>query len=306
VRLLDYECIRAPEADGGQRLVAFGKYAGVCGMIDCFRGFGARLLAMGFSTPFMGVASSYMYPSVVDAQEAVAKMGREIARVGVPKCVDRFNARGVGVDLSLPILNRDHVCFRFFELSIVLHAASLFFVYVSTHPSRRSLSPLVFCFTGNGNVTKGALEIFKLLPHEFVAPEDLPKLAGRADRFKVYGCMVTAKDMVAPMQPGATFNKADYYANPSSYVYSYFPSDSSSSSSSSSVSSSSFSSFSSSSFSSSSYIATTIRRFPPFVRTSARSMRPIAGIAPCFTNASRPTRACSSTACTGTPSTRAC
>ena len=87
VRLLDYECIRAPEADGGQRLVAFGKYAGVCGMIDCFRGFGARLLAMGFSTPFMGVASSYMYPSVVDAQEAIAKMGREIARVGVPKCV---------------------------------------------------------------------------------------------------------------------------------------------------------------------------------------------------------------------------
>jgi alpha-aminoadipic semialdehyde synthase len=56
---------------GGQRLVAFGKYAGICGMIDCFRGLGARLLALGFSSPFMGVASSYMYPSVADAQEAV-------------------------------------------------------------------------------------------------------------------------------------------------------------------------------------------------------------------------------------------
>ena len=71
VRLYDYECIRQPESDGGQRLVAFGKYAGICGMIDCLRGFGARLLALGFSTPFMGAASSYMYPSVVDAQEAV-------------------------------------------------------------------------------------------------------------------------------------------------------------------------------------------------------------------------------------------
>lgn len=165
VRLFDYECIRQPENEGGQRLVAFGKYAGVCGMIDCLRGFGARLLALGYSTPFMGAASSYMYPSVVDAQEAVAKLGREIARVGVPK----------------------------------------------------ALAPMVFVFTGTGNVTKGALDIFKLLPHEFVEPHELPTLAGRADRFKVYGCIVTAKDMVAPVQPGATFNKADYYANPQSY-----------------------------------------------------------------------------------------
>ena len=45
VRLFDYECIRAPENEGGQRLVAFGKYAGLCGMVDGFRGLGARLLA---------------------------------------------------------------------------------------------------------------------------------------------------------------------------------------------------------------------------------------------------------------------
>ena len=56
---------------GGQRLVAFGKYAGICGMVDCFRGLGARLLALGYSTPFMGVSSAYMYPSVDTAKLAV-------------------------------------------------------------------------------------------------------------------------------------------------------------------------------------------------------------------------------------------
>ncbi len=32
-----------------------------------------------------------------------------------------------------------------------------------------------------------------------------------------YGCIITAKDMVAPLQTGAVFNKADYYANPQNY-----------------------------------------------------------------------------------------
>jgi alpha-aminoadipic semialdehyde synthase len=37
-----------------------------------------------------------------------------------------------------------------------------------------ALHPLVFGFTGSGNASKGAQEIFDLLPHEEVLPEDLP------------------------------------------------------------------------------------------------------------------------------------
>ena len=37
----------------GQRIVAFGKYAGVVGMIDILHGMGLRLLALGHHTPFM-------------------------------------------------------------------------------------------------------------------------------------------------------------------------------------------------------------------------------------------------------------
>ena len=50
VRLIDYEKM---EDDQGRRLVAFGKYAGVAGMINILHGLGLRLLALGHHTPFM-------------------------------------------------------------------------------------------------------------------------------------------------------------------------------------------------------------------------------------------------------------
>ena len=47
---MDYECILDEDR---RRLVAFGKYAGVCGMINILHGLGVRLLALGHHTPFM-------------------------------------------------------------------------------------------------------------------------------------------------------------------------------------------------------------------------------------------------------------
>jgi alpha-aminoadipic semialdehyde synthase len=50
VTLIDYERI---VDDQGVRLVAFGKYAGVVGMINILHGLGLRFLALGHHTPFM-------------------------------------------------------------------------------------------------------------------------------------------------------------------------------------------------------------------------------------------------------------
>lgn len=50
IRFLDYE--KLTDADG-QRVVAFGKYAGVAGMVNILHGLGLRLLALGHHTPFM-------------------------------------------------------------------------------------------------------------------------------------------------------------------------------------------------------------------------------------------------------------
>lgn len=50
IRLLDYEKLTD---SNGQRVVAFGKYAGVAGMVNILHGLGLRLLALGHHTPFM-------------------------------------------------------------------------------------------------------------------------------------------------------------------------------------------------------------------------------------------------------------
>jgi alpha-aminoadipic semialdehyde synthase len=50
IRLIDYEKLMDAK---GQRLVAFGKYAGVAGMVNILHGLGLRLLALGHHTPFM-------------------------------------------------------------------------------------------------------------------------------------------------------------------------------------------------------------------------------------------------------------
>lgn len=49
IRLIDYERI---VDDSGHRQVAFGKYAGIAGMVNILHGLGLRLLALGHHTPF--------------------------------------------------------------------------------------------------------------------------------------------------------------------------------------------------------------------------------------------------------------
>ena len=84
VRLVDYEAITAGGVRGGRRLVAFGRFAGIAGMIDFLRGLGERYLGLGFSTPFLNIASTYTYPSLAAAYDAVRVCGEAIRRYGLP------------------------------------------------------------------------------------------------------------------------------------------------------------------------------------------------------------------------------
>lgn len=58
VRLIDYEKM---VNEAGQRVVAFGKFAGIAGMIDILNGIGLRLLALGHHTPFMHIGPAHNY-----------------------------------------------------------------------------------------------------------------------------------------------------------------------------------------------------------------------------------------------------
>ncbi|KAJ4792712.1 Lysine ketoglutarate reductase/saccharopine dehydrogenase [Rhynchospora pubera] len=170
VSLYDYELI---VGEDGKRLLAFGKFAGRAGLIDFLHGLGQRYLNLGYSTPFLSLGASHMYPSLAAAKSAVIAVGEEIATLGLPS----------------------------------------------------GISPIVFVFTGDGNVSQGAQEIFKLLPHTFVGVDQLPELYMGTDKnskstkrvFQVYGCIITSQDMVAPKDPTKSFSKADYYTHPEHY-----------------------------------------------------------------------------------------
>ncbi|KAL6911598.1 hypothetical protein ACP4OV_000403 [Aristida adscensionis] len=172
VSLFDYELI---VGDDGKRLLAFGKFAGRAGLIDFLHGLGQRYLSLGYSTPFLSLGQSHMYPSLAAAKAAVIAVGEEIATFGLPS----------------------------------------------------GICPIVFVFTGVGNVSQGAQEIFKLLPHTFVDAGKLPGISVAMNLskqsqstkrvFQLYGCVVTAREMVSHKDPTRHFDKADYYAHPEHY-----------------------------------------------------------------------------------------
>ena len=80
--LIDYERI---VDDQNKRLIFFGKFAGLAGMINSLWSMGERLKELGYNdNPFLGVRQSYQYASLTDAKEAVSAVGRQIAEKGLP------------------------------------------------------------------------------------------------------------------------------------------------------------------------------------------------------------------------------
>ncbi|TFG35060.1 hypothetical protein EU527_00225 [Candidatus Thorarchaeota archaeon] len=73
----------------------------------------------------------------------------------------------------------------------------------------KQLTPFIVGFAGYGNVSRGAQELFDILPHEVVEPENLAKLIPRKDL--LYKCVFKEKDTVRPIDPSEEFDLQDYY-----------------------------------------------------------------------------------------------
>ncbi len=78
--LIDYEKI---VNDQGQRLLFFGKEAGQAGMIDTLWALGQRWLRLGKKTPLSSIEQAYKYTSLVEAKEAIQKIGWRIHNEGL-------------------------------------------------------------------------------------------------------------------------------------------------------------------------------------------------------------------------------
>ncbi len=82
--LIDYEKITD---DAGRRLIFFGNWAGLAGMIDTLWALGRRLLAMGVETPFAAIEQAWKYPDAAAAKEAVSRAGAALRKKGLPKAL---------------------------------------------------------------------------------------------------------------------------------------------------------------------------------------------------------------------------
>ncbi|URE42381.1 Alanine dehydrogenase/PNT, N-terminal domain [Musa troglodytarum] len=172
--------------------------------------------------------SLFDYELIVgDSGKRLLAFGKFAGRAGLIDFLHGLGQRYLNLGYSTPFLSLG-ASHMYSSLAAAKAAVIAIGEEIATLGLPSGISPLVFVFTGDGNVSQGAQEIFKLLPHSFVDAQELPEIVGLAkDRaqhsgskrrvFQVYGCVVTCQDMVAPKDSTKTFNKADYYAHPDHY-----------------------------------------------------------------------------------------
>ena len=81
VNLIDYEKV---VDETGRRLIFFGRFAGLAGMINSLWSLGQRLKEFGHNTPFERIRQSHQYNSLEEAKQVIAGVGREVAMNGLP------------------------------------------------------------------------------------------------------------------------------------------------------------------------------------------------------------------------------
>lgn len=79
--LIDYERI---VDEYNKRLIFFGRYAGIAGMIETLHTLGQKLKLQGHRTPFEKIKQPYEYSSIDEAKNEIKDTGKKIKAEGIP------------------------------------------------------------------------------------------------------------------------------------------------------------------------------------------------------------------------------
>ncbi len=85
--LIDYEKITDEK---GFRLVFFGRFAGLAGMIDSLWSFGQRMKSKDINTSFNDIKKTIDYKNLDDVKSHFVKIGDKIRKEGFPKSISPF------------------------------------------------------------------------------------------------------------------------------------------------------------------------------------------------------------------------
>lgn len=91
--LIDYERVIDEQ---GKRLIFFGRYAGLAGMINSLWSLGLRLKEAGYDTPFSKIRQAHHYSSLAEARKVISEVGQEIAENGLPPALTPFTVAFTG------------------------------------------------------------------------------------------------------------------------------------------------------------------------------------------------------------------
>ena len=87
VTLIDYEKITDSDE---RRLVYFGKFAGICGLIDSLCYLGRKLEWQGIGNPFQSLSPAYHYGSLKEIIQLMPRISKEIKRRGFDRKISPF------------------------------------------------------------------------------------------------------------------------------------------------------------------------------------------------------------------------
>jgi saccharopine dehydrogenase (NAD+, L-lysine forming) len=79
--LIEYEKVIDEQ---GKRLIFFGKYAGLAGMINSFWALGLRMKDYGYLSKLLRIKQAHNYHSLKEAKDDVSAIGQKIAEEGIP------------------------------------------------------------------------------------------------------------------------------------------------------------------------------------------------------------------------------
>ncbi|XP_024028450.1 alpha-aminoadipic semialdehyde synthase isoform X1 [Morus notabilis] len=172
--------------------------------------------------------SLYDYELIVgDHGKRLLAFGKFAGRAGIIDFLHGLGLRYLSLGYSTPFLSLG-ASYMYSSLAAAKAAVISVGEEIATQGLPAGICPLVFVFTGSGNVSLGVQEIFKLLPHSFVEPSRLSELFEKAKDisqpartskriFQVYGCVVSSRDMVENKDSTKVFDKVDYYTHPEHY-----------------------------------------------------------------------------------------
>ncbi len=158
------------------------------------------------------------YEKVVDDEgKRLIFFGRQAGQAGMVDTLHALGKRlsGMGIDTPFSKLNMTH---EYHNYGRVREHVGAIGDEIEKNGLPKEITPFVCGFSGYGNVSQGAQEVFDLLPFEEVTPAQLRKLVRKNDsQNKVYKVVFREKDLVKPVLKRDRFNLKEYYSNPERY-----------------------------------------------------------------------------------------